>query len=90
MFYRTIVYVINGQHQTITLESVIMASQRISVIGMGYVGLCTAVGFANKGIKIVAVDKDSKKVDSINNGAAPFYEPELERIYCRRQPKLVT
>ena len=52
--------------------------QRISVVGMGYVGLCTAVGFADKGIKTLAVDKDHKKIDSINNGVPPFYEPELE------------
>lgn len=47
-----------------------MTRQNISVIGMGYVGLCTAVGFANK----------SKKIDLINNGTAPFYEPELENL----------
>ena len=53
-------------------------TQRISVVGMGYVGLCTAVGFANKDIKIVAVDKDHNKIDLVNKGIAPFHEPELE------------
>jgi len=56
-----------------------MGQQHISVIGMGYVGLCTAVGFVDKGNKIFAVDKDHEKVNSINKGLPPFYEPELER-----------
>ena len=47
---------------------------------MGYVGLCTPIGFANKGIKIVAVDKESKKINLINNRTALFYEPELEDL----------
>ena len=55
-----------------------MGQQRISIIGMGYVGLCTAIGFADKGNKIFAVDKDPKKIDTTNKGLPPFYEPELE------------
>ncbi len=55
-----------------------MKSHRISVVGIGYVGLCTAVGFANKGFKVIAVDKDPEKVSSINRGIPPFYEPDLE------------
>ncbi len=55
-----------------------MGQRHISVVGMGYVGLCTAVGFASKGNKILAVDKDPEKIDSINSGVPPFHEPELE------------
>jgi UDPglucose 6-dehydrogenase len=53
-------------------------TQRISVVGIGYVGLCTAVGFASKGYKIIAADKDPKKVSSINQGIPPFYEHDLK------------
>ncbi len=53
---------------------------RISVIGVGYVGLCTAVGFANKEYNITAVDKDPTKVASINSGIPPFHEPDLEQL----------
>lgn len=60
-----------------------MTRQNISVIGMGYVGLCTAVGFAGKGARIVAVDKDIQKVDSINKGIAPFHEPQLEEALSK-------
>jgi UDPglucose 6-dehydrogenase len=57
-----------------------MESKYISIIGVGYVGLCTAIGFAHKGKTVFAVDKDPEKVASINNGTPPFYEPHLEKI----------
>jgi UDPglucose 6-dehydrogenase len=53
-------------------------SQYISVVGVGYVGLCTAVGFASKGYKVIAADKDPEKVSSINQGIPPFYEHDLK------------
>lgn len=54
-----------------------MIRPKISVIGVGYVGLCTAVGFASKGYSVVASDLISKKIAQINEGVAPFYEPDL-------------
>jgi UDPglucose 6-dehydrogenase len=57
-----------------------MTTFRVSIIGMGYVGLCTAVGFANKGNKTVTVDNNQEKVSSINNGVSPFYEPDLDDL----------
>jgi UDPglucose 6-dehydrogenase len=57
-----------------------MFSKRISIVGMGYVGLCTAVAYANKGYTITAVDKDPKKVASINSGVPPFHEPNLKQL----------
>ncbi len=53
-------------------------TKRISIVGIGYVGLCTAVGFASKGYKVIAADYDSEKVSSINKGIPHFYEPDLE------------
>lgn len=53
---------------------------KISIIGAGYVGLCTATGFTNKGYAVIAVDKDPKKVQSINSGIPPFHEPYLEEL----------
>jgi UDPglucose 6-dehydrogenase len=49
----------------------------ISVVGVGYVGLCTAVGFASKGYKVVAVEVDAEKAAKINQGVPPFHEPGL-------------
>ncbi len=51
---------------------------KISVIGVGYVGLCTAVGLASKGYSVVACDIDAEKIGKINSGLPPFYEPGLQ------------
>lgn len=51
---------------------------KISVIGAGYAGFCTAVGFALKGYRVQCVDIDEKKVSAINSGSAPIYEKGIE------------
>ena len=51
---------------------------KISVIGAGYVGLCTAVGFASKGYYVVASEVDDEKAGKINQGIPPFHEPHLQ------------
>jgi UDPglucose 6-dehydrogenase len=51
---------------------------KISVIGAGYVGLCTAVGFASRGYSVVACDVDEAKIAKINKGVPPFHEPGLQ------------
>lgn len=49
----------------------------ISVIGLGYVGLTTAVGFALRGHKVIGVDIDPEKVRQICNRNCPIYEEGL-------------
>jgi UDPglucose 6-dehydrogenase len=63
---------------------------KISVIGVGYVGLCTAVGFASKGYSVLACDVDEQKIEKINRGIPPFHEPELEEklLDCIRKGNL--
>ena len=51
----------------------------ISVVGMGYVGLCTAVGFATKGYNVITSTNDPEKAEAINKGIPPFYEPNLQK-----------
>ncbi|MGD0407230.1 MAG: UDP-glucose/GDP-mannose dehydrogenase family protein, partial [Candidatus Bathyarchaeia archaeon] len=46
---------------------------KISVIGIGYVGLCTAVGFASKGYNVIASTHDAEKAAKINQGIPPFH-----------------
>ncbi len=57
-----------------------MNKPKISVIGVGYVGLCTAVGFASKGYSVVACDVVADKIEKICSGVAPFYEPGLSEM----------
>ncbi|RKZ32559.1 UDP-glucose 6-dehydrogenase [bacterium] len=52
---------------------------KIGIIGTGYVGLVAGVCFAMK-YPVVCVDVDSEKVDAINDGIAPFYEPKLDEL----------
>jgi UDPglucose 6-dehydrogenase len=54
-----------------------MKLQPLSVIGIGYVGLATAVGFASKGFAVVGSDIDKEKTNRIQEGNLPFYEPSL-------------
>jgi UDPglucose 6-dehydrogenase len=53
---------------------------RISVLGIGYVGLCTAVAFASRGYSVIASTHDAEKAAKINEGIPPFYEPNLQDL----------
>jgi len=50
---------------------------KIAVFGLGPVGLVTAVCFARKGYPVTGVDPDQRRVNIIQNGRPPFYEPSL-------------
>ena len=52
----------------------------ISVLGLGFVGLTTALGFSEKGFKVYGFDVDSEKLNSIKNKKIPFYEEGLQEI----------
>ncbi len=60
---------------------------KISVIGLGYVGLIQAVGMAKLGYDVVGVDIDKTKVDAINNATAPIYENKLDVLLKEVIPK---
>ncbi len=51
---------------------------RISIIGTGYVGLVTGTCFAEMGNTVWCIDKDIKRLKSLQNGIVPFYEPQLD------------
>ncbi len=50
------------------------------MIGTGYVGLVSGVCFSDVGNTVYCVDKDQKKIDLLNNGIVPIFEPGLEEI----------
>lgn len=52
-------------------------SGRLTVVGLGYIGLPTATVLATRGVKVVGVDVDARRVESINRGEPPFVEPDL-------------
>ena len=64
---------------------------KLCMIGTGYVGLVSGVCFSDVGNKVYCVDKDKKKIDLLNNGKIPIYEPGLEEILKKnyRQKRLI-
>lgn len=56
------------------------ASEKVVVLGLGYVGCVTAACLAKVGHRVYGVDKDENKVGNILAARAPFYEPGLEDL----------
>ena len=54
--------------------------EKISVIGLGYVGLPTAAIIASHGIKVLGVDTNPVVVSSIMDGKTPLVEPGLDKL----------
>lgn len=57
---------------------------RVAVIGTGYLGAVHAAGMAQLGFQTVGVDVDQAKVDRLQAGTSPFYEPDFEPILAEQ------
>lgn len=57
-----------------------MSFEKISVVGLGYIGLPTAAMFASRKKQVIGVDIDQKAVDTINRGEIHIVEPELDVV----------
>ena len=57
-----------------------MYKYKVSILGTGFIGLCSAACFAGKDIQVLASTHNEKKARMINEGKAPFYEADLQEI----------
>jgi UDPglucose 6-dehydrogenase len=62
--------------------------EKISVIGIGKLGAPMAACFAAKGFDVVAVDVDVRKIDAINRGESPIFEPRVEEMMASAKGRL--
>jgi UDPglucose 6-dehydrogenase len=52
----------------------------IAVIGLGYVGITTAVGLASIGHRVIGIDIDPRKIESLSGGVCPIFEEGMEEL----------
>ena len=60
---------------------------KVSIVGIGYVGLVTGTCFSETGLTVTCVDIDKEKVEGLKNGKVPIYEPGLEQMIKRNIEK---
>ena len=53
---------------------------KLCMIGTGYVGLVSGTCFADIGNQVICVDKDKNKIEKLNSGVSPIYEPGLDEL----------
>ena len=65
-----------------------MTTERLGVIGIGYVGLVTAACFAQAGHEVVCLDIDEAKLERLRAGEAPIHEPGMEEVLAEGRHRL--
>ena len=56
---------------------------KIAIVGTGYVGLVSGTCFAELGVNVICVDIDQNKIDQLQGGNIPIYEPNLDSLVLR-------
>lgn len=75
-----------------TLEKTLVKKifMKISIIGTGYVGSVTGICLAEMGHHVQFADIDQEKLDTINSGKSPVFEPELDELLLKNQMRITT
>ena len=58
---------------------------KVTIFGSGYVGLVTGACLAEVGNQVMCVDVDPAKIELLNNGGVPIYEPGLDKMVARNR-----
>jgi len=53
---------------------------KVTIVGTGYVGLVTGTCLSDFGLNVICVDRNIKKIECLNSGKVPIYEPNLEAL----------
>ncbi|BBM84930.1 UDP-glucose dehydrogenase family protein [Candidatus Uabimicrobium amorphum] len=61
---------------------------KVSIVGTGYVGLVTGVLFADKGHDVLCIENNRHKLQKLQNGQVPFYEPGLQELMTKNKSRL--
>jgi len=61
---------------------------KVGIVGLGYVGLVTAVALASVGNEVIGVDIDNKKIEALKQGNLPIYEPGLDELFKKYNKNL--
>src|SRR5262249_14899755 len=59
--------------------------ETIAVLGVGHIGLPTALAFAELGWNVIAADSDPHKIKQMRAGKCPFYEPGLQELLVQQK-----
>src|ERR1700729_4083899 len=86
-----------ASHAVPTRVPNVIALSSVAVVGLGYIGLPTAVSLATGGLEVTGVDVNPGIVERVNRGEAPFAEPDLSvavsgagamgRLRAQRRPR---
>lgn len=61
---------------------------KVSIVGTGYVGLVTGVLFADKGHDVLCIENNIRKLQKLQSGHVPFYEPGLQELMTKNKARL--
>lgn len=65
------------------VNKVLAHDSKIAVIGVGHVGLPTALGLAELGWNVIGADQDGEKIRQLKEGHSPFYEPSMQKLLTK-------